>query len=497
MAVAWLKYIKEHNTIKNTFIVAPALAITLTWIPMLQRCKEDFIHVKTFKDIDSIKEGQLVLLSISILNKLQNKLKTYIKSKNQKVSLVIDESDELINPKSKRTLATKNVFRKVKFKLLTTGTTQRNEIGELYSQLEILYNNSINLICECENLYRENKEGSIIKDYQNTDNYMKPFNAKTGYSTFKYAYSPCKSSVFGIKKSNQDVYNMNHLRKLIEKTIITKTFKEIVGEDKYTIETIKVKQNESEKELYSQIMKEFYTMVNQYFRSTGNYKKDAILKIVRQMQLLIKSTSIPNKFKEYNNLHTPNKQKYILNMIKKNNEKIMLGTVFIDACYTYYSLIKKEIKDRPVFLIKGDVSFKARNEIIKQFETSDNGILISTQQSLKSSVNIPSCNFVIVESLQWNIPTLQQFYYRAIRMNSKETTQVKIVAYDNTIQLNMLALLMAKEQINDYIRTLEYREKDEIYEEFGIDMGILNGIIEKSYDEEGRSYLSWGEQQIS
>lgn len=55
-------------------------------------------------------------------------------------------------------------------------------------------------------------------------------------------------------------------------------------------------------------------------------------------------------------------------------------------------------------MVKGDVAFKKRQSIVTEFDSTINGILICTQQSLSSSVNIPTCNDVILESLQWNIP---------------------------------------------------------------------------------------------
>jgi len=71
------------------------------------------------------------------------------------------------------------------------------------------------------------------------------------------------------------------------------------------------------------------------------------------------------------------------------------------------------------------------------------------------------------------------------------------VTYDHTIEQNLLALLMSKERINEYIKTLDFKEQSEIYEEFGIDLDVLNSIIEKEVDENGRVKLSWGNQKVS
>jgi hypothetical protein len=126
-----------------------------------------------------------------------------------------------------------------------------------------------------------------------------------------------------------------------------------------------------------------------------------------------------------------------------------------------------------------------------------NGILISTQQSLSSSVNIPTCNRVIIESCQWNIPKMSQYYFRFIRLNSLEETEVHFITYDYTIEQNLLALLMTKEQLNETIKTREYKEKSAIFADFDIDVSIFDTIMTKEYDSNGNVRLTWGEQNIA
>ena len=45
--------------------------------------------------------------------------------------------------------------------VLDTGTTTRNNIAELYSQFELLYNNSVNMTCWCDSIYHENRDKEI------------------------------------------------------------------------------------------------------------------------------------------------------------------------------------------------------------------------------------------------------------------------------------------------------------------------------------------------
>lgn len=456
-----------------------------------------FLEIRKFSDIANIKEGDFVLVSLSMINKLQRKLKGFIKSKSQKVAMIFDESDEITNVKSINTKAVQNVFRRAQFKINATGTATRNNVNELYPQMELLYNNSVNMMSTCYTIYKQNNKSKEVEELKNPM-YMQPYSARYGFGLFKASFNPAKSTVFGIKKHNQDMLNIDHLRSLIEKMIITRKFKDLAGVDKYEVHSDRLVQNENEREVYRVIIEEFYQILSNYFTSTGNSRKDSGLRIIRQLRSLIKATSMPQSYKEYPNKNIrPTKCSKIMKMVEdRSMVKVCIGCTTKEASKFYLKEISSNFF-RPVFYIDGDINFNKRKKILKEFEATANGILICTQQSLKSSINIPSCNEVILESLQWNFPKMEQFYFRFIRLDSKEKTNVHMVTYDDTIEQNILALLLKKEQINDFIKELEYKPEGDIYEEYGVDMGILDSIIEKEYDEDGGVTINWGKQEVA
>lgn len=486
---AWARY-KEQS---NTFIVSAALAINMTWEPFMRRHNKKYIIPKTISDIENLQKGTYVLLTLDYLIKLRRHIKKYVKMISYNINFVFDESDEITNPGAKRTQAVLDCFRKAKRKLLATGTTTRNNITELYSQLELLYNNSANLLCFCETYTYEDKEK--ILQTQINPYYLKPFPAKSGSLWFKRCFNPSKSTVFGIQRHNQNIYNEPQLRKLLEYTVITRKFKEIAG-SKYSIISDKVNQNQSERKIYWMIIKELNKILPEYYTSTGNSRKDAMLRVLRQLQLLIKATSTPHLFKEWDNGPIPNKCLQVFKRVEEHNEKIAIGCTSIEAVEWYVKELRERFKERLVFEIKGDVSFKTREKIRKAFESTTNGILVATQQSLKSSVNIPTCSKVIIESKQWNIPKIEQFFFRFIRYDSPNKTEVIFISYENTIEMNLLALLMAKEKLNDYIKTLEYRDDSDVYQEYDINLDILDSIITKEKDEEGTMQIRWGAAEL-
>lgn len=484
----------QRKAVKNVVVLAPANAINLTWVPFMEMNHENYVLITKPAQLEKVKPGDFLLVSLSLLNGLKRSLKRFVKMQNKKLCLLFDESDEITSPSSKRTKLALNIFRRLHTKLLDTGTTTRNNIGELYPQFELLYNNSVNMMCMCDIIYYENKEHEIRQ--MRNDYYGRPFPPKGGNSLFKSCFCPGKASVFGIEKHNQDIYNQDALSELINKTILTRKFRDFAG-DKYNIKTHNVEMGDGEQAVYERIMKEFHSICYLFFSNTGDTRKESSLQIVRQIQLLIKSCSIPHMLPGYIGTELPNKLKHIGTMVDGFREKVAIGCTSLAAVDIYSAYLSKRFPDRPLFVIKGDVNFKQRGYIIDRFEATENGILVSTQQSLKSSVNIPSCNEIIIEALQWNVSKMEQFYFRFIRLDSDTHTHVHFVTYKDSIEQNLMALVLTKERLNEFIKTGEVMEESEIFREFDISPSMIETLLHREKDDHGKFYISWGSQQVS
>ena len=488
------RFLLKFRKVRNAIIIAPAIATNMTWIPFLSVNRERFRVIRAESDLTNVPEGMFLVVSTSMLGKLRRGLVRYVKQTSRKLCLVFDESDEITNPTSQRTRNILCIFRRLKYKILDTGTTTRNNIAELYSQFELLYNNSVNMVCWSPQVYHENKEREIEEE-NNTD-YGSPFPAFRGHVLFRACHCPGKATVFGIEKQNQDVYNKEELSELIGKTVITRKFRDFAGE-KYKIQTHTVSPSDGEREVYRVIIEEFCRICELYYNSTGDAKKDAGLRLMRQIKLLIKACSVPHLIEGYSGDGIPNKTKYIEKLVRKIPGKVAVGCTSIAAFDLYENHLRKCFPDRPVFVVKGDVAFKRRQNIVTEFDSTINGILICTQQSLSSSVNIPACNQVILESLQWNIPRMEQFYFRFIRLDSKEMKDVHYVTYEDSVEQNLMALVLTKERLNEFIKTGEVKEQSEIFEEFDITMSVIDSLLVRTQDHEGKIHISWGSQRIA
>ena len=488
------KYLLKFHKVHNAVILAPAIATNMTWIPFLTINREKFRIVRSNADLETVPEGVLLILSTSILSKLKRGLSKFVRRTSGKLCLVFDESDEITNPSSQRTRLVLSIFRRLKYKILDTGTTTRNNIAELYSQFELLYNNSVNMVCWCDRIYHENRDKEI--EEESNRHYGEPFPAFRGHVLFRSCHCPGKSTVFGIEKQNQDVYNKEELAELIGKTIITRKFRDFAGE-KYKIRTHTVSPAEGEHEVYRVIIEEFCRICELYYNSTGDAKKDAGLRLMRQIKLLIKACSVPHLIDGYFGDGIPNKTRYIEKLIRKIPGKVAVGCTSIAAFDLYENHLRECFPNRPVFVVKGDVTFKKRQSIVTEFDSTVNGILVCTQQSLSSSVNIPTCNDVILESLQWNIPKMEQFYFRFIRLDSKELKDVHYVTYKDSVEQNLMALVLTKERLNEFIKSGEVKEQSDIFEEFDVTMSVIESLLVRERDREGKIHISWGSQRIT
>jgi len=507
-AYAWGKYLMEQNIVNNIWVVSNALSIKKTWKDFFNCNDANYIQIKCIDDVNNIKPGQIVILNFELLIKLQRFVKKQLKINGYKIALIVDEADELCNYNSKRYRAVKNCFIKAKRKIIASGTPTRNNAVELYPQFELLYNNSYNFICECPTIFKEvevkakevlYKEfaGVQIKEEDN-DYYLSPFvGSRKGLRLFKNCFNPSKTSVFGIKKHNQDIYNLDILKALIERTVITRKFKDFAG-DKYDIHNIQVVQNNEERAVYSRIFEETHQVLREYFANSGNSKKEAGLKYVRMIRLLLKATSVPHFFKEYlNKAVSPCKQSKILEMVKGwNNEQVAIGCTTKEAVYDYKNRIQKAFPERKVYVATGDINIDARSRVVEEFKMSTNGILICTQQSLKNSVNIPTCGKIIIESLQWNIPKVEQWFFRFIRLDSDMRKDVYFITYAGTIEQNMLGLLFSKEAINEFVKNLNYRDNVEVMKDYGVSDVIFKELITKEHDGENITF-NWGKEKIA
>lgn len=136
---------------------------------------------------------------------------------------------------------------------------------------------------------------------------------------------------------------------------------------------------------------------------------------------------------------------------------------------------------------------KNRKEIVKQLEKDSTGILLSTQQSLSCSINIPFVDKIIITRLPFNY-YFQQYFFRFVRYNSENKKEIHIISYENSLENNLLALIIAKEKLNNIVKD---KEDVDVENELGVDFNLVDMLLSKEKDSLGNVKINWGNQKIS
>ena len=284
---------------------------------------------------------------------------------------------------------------------------------------------------------------------------------------------------------------------LVNRFVITRTFKEVSGKDIKKIRQVAVRFSDAEREVYRTAIESFERMRSRYFASTGNLRKDAMMRLIQQITLLLRISAAPNTVEEYHG-GLPTKIAKVMGMLDDAKDEIVaIGVRHKNVVNAYADAIRDRFPDRPLFVVTGSTTtLAARRKLRKTLKESGNGILLCTQQSLPSSVNFEFVDTVIIPELHYNNSRMSQFYMRFIRYNSTRMKNIYFVTYLGSIESNQMQMVLAKEKLNLFMRGQD-TDLDEIYERFGVDYDLLSVLMSREMDENGKMYLKWGEQNIA
>lgn len=493
-------YRMQNQNIHSTWVVSSAISIRNNWNVVLPDFDIPYVFVKRLADLERIKPGDFVLLTLNMVSTHKKQLRKYLKRLGRNIQLILDESDEISNPNSARCQAVLSCFRRCRMKLLTTGTSTRNNISEFAPQLELLYNNSVNMISWNKYIYHHSREDGEDDEPEHGNNpyFGCPIPAyKKGYSLFSASHLPEKVTVFGLEKRTQDIYNADILSSILEKTVITRTFEEVSCKDIKRMHQILLQFTAEEKEVYQKAIKEFQQMRANYFSSTGNSRKDAMMRLVQQIVLLLRISAAPDTVQEYTG-DTPVKVMTAVEMVSEwPDEIIAIGVRHKTVLGSYEKALQEYLPDRPLFVVTGEnTSFAKRRALRQTLKDSRNGILLCTQQSLPSSVNFEYVNKVIIPELHYNNSGMSQFYFRFIRYTSTEYKDIYFLTYAGSIESNLMQMVLSKEKLNLFMKGQDV-DLDEVYERFDVDYDLLSLLMRQERDDEGRLCIRWGEQKIA
>lgn len=277
----------------------------------------------------------------------------------------------------------------------------------------------------------------------------------------------------------------------------TRTFEEVTGKDIRRIHQMPIPFLPEEREVYNIVLKEFYRIQREYYNSTGNSRKDALMRLIQQITLLLRISAAPDCMKEYEG-ETPLKEMAVVEALARWPEEVVaIGVRHTTVLDRYAAAIREYLPERPLFVVTGStVTFAKRRALREVLRDSQNGILLCTQQSLPSSVNFEFVNKIIIPEMHYNNAGMSQFYMRFVRYTSTEKKDLYFPIYIGSLESNLMQMVLAKEKLTMFMKGQD-ADMDEIYAKFGVDYDLLSTLMTRETDDEGHLRIHWGEQKIA
>ena len=493
----------------KTLVIAPAVNTIDPWMQQLKEYRPDatVFLCKTKKDIFKYKWEDYLIVSfesfsipgtVVVDGKKFREPEPFFETqlmKNRFRNLILDESDNAKNKSSKRFKSLRKVAKSFRNRLLMSGTPTRNNVNEIYNQIEILCQNSSSMICWATQQV-EYDRSSREWTYGNNPNFGSPFPAWGGYNAFERTFSPKKITCFGAEETNQDIFNKDIFDKLMRSIRFTRDMEkessrmnEAMGIEDFGIrkeyKQVPVPMSPTENKVYDYILTDLARQLEEMYSAQHDNQTASMLTIAQQIMKLLHGTSHPWTFQwfeddewvwqqvydlDYNTSSKLEKACDIIDEVfaKPGINKIMIGSPWKPT--ELQMKVTLELKWYTVFNIRAEMSKHKRAEIVSQFRTfNGNAIILGTMGVLKSGLNLPEVNTVIAESYPWNFAQLHQFAARAIRLNSTEKTTVYCLTSEGSFDINVFSLILKKEVVNKFVRESIETSMEELSAEFGVE----------------------------
>jgi SAM-dependent methyltransferase len=497
-------YRLAHEQTDYVFVVSSAISIETTWAPFLELYGIPHKVIRKRADLRHILPGDFVLITLGRVKNYQRQIQFINKLVSRRLFLIYDEAQnssalEASDKYAKLTKATLACFRSLRYKLLMSGTSINNNVIESFPQLYLLYNASVNMRCMARTLYSWSEDAQEYFEEDN-DIYGEAYPAyMQGLSYFRHSHLPEKLTVFGVVQRRQDILNAVVLRELISYTMLTRTFKEVTGKDLERRTELRAAMNPAETKLYEVALKEFYRLEAEYFKSTTMTERvKAQARIIAQIKIMLRICTCATVFKDYRGPKVTGKMELIMDKIAEIPDKrVAVGVRENKIVRAYAAAMRARFPHRKVFTVTGtEYAPKQRRDLIYgRFEDYDDSILICTQQSLSESISIDSVDYCFLCELHWNDTKMSQFYFRFIRYTSTREKYIYYVNYPDSIETNLIFLLVAKERMLRFLKGQDI-SFEELFAEMGFELDKHQGAVFRQYTEDGPE-LVWGQQRIA
>ncbi len=318
--------------------------------------------------------------------------------------IIIDEAQNIKNPKAGISLALKTLNSKVKIAL--TGTPVENSVLEIWSIFDFIMPGFLNNL-----------------------------------SKF--------SSKFNFKDIDEDAHDkLALLQKIINPFILRRRKRDVLNDLPEKFENvIYLDLPEKQKKVYAMQVKKSREEFEELIEKEGFLKaRFKILQLLTRLrQICVEPTLV---FDSYDGESI--KMEEIVNMVKNyidNNHKILIFTSFKSAL----EILKSKLDNDGVsnYVIDGSVNSKERTERVDAFNKDNTNVFLITLKAGGTGLNLTSADVVIHLDLWWNPQAENQATDRAHRIGQKNKVEVVKLVCKGTIEEKIIELQNKKKVLND------------------------------------------------
>lgn len=317
---------------------------------------------------------------------------------------VIDEAQNIKNPKTGLSKAVKSVISETKLAL--TGTPIENSIVELWSIFDFIMPGFLS---------------SLVK--------------------FQQKYK--------IKEFNEDTNKLlSNLKSQVKPFILRRKKTEVIKDLPEKIENnIYIDLNEEQKKYYAAEVKHANDEMSKLIQNGGFAKnKMMILSLLTKLRQICIDPKITIENYQGGSSKIENLMEHIKGIIE-NGHKILLFTSFKTAL----EIVKEELDKENItsYTIAGDVPSKKRQMLVDSFNKDETNVFLIMLKSGGTGLNLTSADVVIHLDLWWNPQAENQATDRTHRIGQTKTVEVIKLICKGTIEEKILTLQQKKKILSD------------------------------------------------
>lgn len=331
--------------------------------------------------------------------------------------MIIDEAQNIKNPKAGITTSSKEI--KANCKIALTGTPVENSVIELWSIFDFIMPGFFTNLMKFQSKYN-------VKDF--SDEKMDIL------SKLNLQISP-----FILRRKKVDV--AKDLPEKIENNIYFDMYPE-------------------QKKIYLAQLKKTKEEMDEIISTEGFLKaRFKILQLLTKLRQICIDPSII--FNDYKGGSV--KIDELINLVKKiisNNHKILLFTSFKTAL----NIVKEKFDENGIttYTIDGSVSSKKRMELVEKFNSDNTNVFLIMLKAGGTGLNLTSADVVIHLDLWWNPQVENQATDRAHRIGQTKNVEVIKLICNGTIEERIIELQNKKKLLSDSLIEGNNRDKNNI-----------------------------------